>query len=360
VKTLVVEGRLLKDNLTVIKKRAGSAQVIADLSGNAQGMGLLGVARILREDGVRFFALSEPEDAELLRKSGFTEEQILMQRSTVDTDEIERLIDKNVIFTIGSLEAAVALNSVATAHRTVIEVQIKIDTGLGRYGFSPSETDKIENVFRHMPVLAVVGVYTRLSAPQKARSSAKKQLEAYNGVLERLQGDGFETGMTHALDSTSMFRLNTEPYDAICAGSALTGLVYGRERLGLAAPAWVEADIEEINWMQKGETIGDGAACKLRRNSRVGVLSVGWYNGLGLVREGQNEGKKGIDAIKTFISGPRYAPTVKVAGKRTHVLGRIGITFTLIDLTDIDCRPGDIAMLEIDPRMVKGLPITYR
>ncbi len=48
----------VKVNLAAIRRRAGDAEIIADLSGGGQGMGLVGAAKLLREEGIRCFAVT--------------------------------------------------------------------------------------------------------------------------------------------------------------------------------------------------------------------------------------------------------------------------------------------------------------
>ena len=97
VKHLVIDRRIIKNNLRAIKERAEGAAIYADLSANASGMGLFEIAKLLRDDGVRHYAASDPKDAAHLRSNGFTEETIMMLRSTADPEEIAQLIDQNVI-----------------------------------------------------------------------------------------------------------------------------------------------------------------------------------------------------------------------------------------------------------------------
>ena len=71
MKRLVLEKEAMKKNLAVIKDRAGAAAIYAVLTGDGFGAGLLPLARLLREEGIVRYAVSEVEEAELLRKNGF-------------------------------------------------------------------------------------------------------------------------------------------------------------------------------------------------------------------------------------------------------------------------------------------------
>jgi alanine racemase len=53
-------------------------------------------------------------------------------------------------------------------------------------------------------------------------------------------------------------------------------------------------------------------------------------------------------------------PTVKINGQRVRIVGKIGMTHTIVDVTKLDCRAGDIAVMEADPLNVKAIPRVYR
>ena len=150
MKTLLIDTNRVKANVARIRERAGNALIYGVLKGNAYGLGLLEMAELLRKEGITRFALTDVEDAVQLRENGFQNEEILMLRSTTETDFIEKIVAYNLVGTIGSQDAALALNGIADKHKTVVEAHIKIDTGMGRYGFVPGEIDKIVSLYSHL------------------------------------------------------------------------------------------------------------------------------------------------------------------------------------------------------------------
>ena len=138
MKTLVVEKSKIRANLETVKERAGKAQVIAVLKANAYGLGMREMAGLCREAGIRRFAVTDPIDAVHLRDWGFGEEEILVLRSTACEEEIRQILDAGATATVGSYDAALALNGLAESQGIVCDVHMKVDTGMGRYGFLPS------------------------------------------------------------------------------------------------------------------------------------------------------------------------------------------------------------------------------
>lgn len=359
VKALIIDKQAVKHNVQEIKRRADNTRIIANLSGDGQGMGLLAAASILREDGVNSFAVSEVSDAVLLRENNFEHEEILMLRSTADKDELLKLVDHSIICTVGSYDAGIALNALAESRRTAIEVKIEIDTGFGGFGFMPSETDKIANLYRHMGGLAIAGMYTRLAASWKSKNLTRNQLESFERVVNKISDMGYDPGVIHALDSAALFKYDYEQMDAVCVGSAIIGRIPGRGNYGLIKVGYIEADIEEIDWVTKGEKVGFGSARTLRNNTKIGVISAGWTNGVGLSATGAGENTPFLDRLKCVLKN-NNSPMIRINGIRAKTIGQVGLTYLTTDITDINCSTGDKAIIECDPRLVKGLDIEYR
>jgi alanine racemase len=352
MKNLVIDNRVIKSNLQAVKERADGATIYADLSGDAYGMGLLETARLLRDEGIRDFIVADPRDAAALRSSGLEDERIMVLRSTADSKELEELIDLNVICTVGSYDAAVALNGIAEARKTVCEIQVEIDTGLGRYGFMPAETDKIAAIYRYMPSLAVIGLFTTFSAPWKSTKITVAQLDSFNATADRLIEMGYDVGVMHACDSEALFKYDFGRMDAVRAGTALSGRMVGRTAPGLHRVGYIEAGLEEVGWFPAGHRVGGSTV--LKKPAKLAVLSVGYYHGFGVSRQEENA------SIFSLLFRRRVRRYVKLGGQKVRVVGAIGMMHTIIDVTKVDCTVGDVAILDVDPVNVKGLARIHR
>ena len=354
MKNLVIDLRMVRNNLRAIKDRAEGAAVIADLSANAGGMGLLQVARFLRDEGIRSFSVSDPDDAKILRMNGFTKERLMMLRSTADPDEITELLSQNVVCTAGSYDAAVAINGIAESRGMTAEIQVKIDTGLGRYGFQPTELDKVAAIYKYMSSLNVIGTFTTFSASWRSKKLTLLQLEKFNAALDRLIDMGLEPGAAHACDSAALFKYDIELMDAVRVGTALSGRIPGKGIPGLARVGYIEAGLEEVGWYPKGHNIGAERGFVTKSPTKIAILSVGYFHGFGVDR---NIVERSLFDIARYR---RKKTFVRVNGQKAPVLGSVGLLHTMVDVTKIDCTVGDIALLDVDPVNVKGLPIVYR
>ena len=363
MKAYIVESADVRKNLENIKKRAGSAAVIAVLKGNGYGLGLLEMASVCRDAGITRFAVTEIGEVRALREAGYEQEQILMLRPTADSDEIHQLLDLNATLTVSSQDDAAALNGIATQRGAIAEAHIKIDTGMGRYGFLPNELDKILSVYSYMDSIAVTGIYTHLHSAFCNKKQTYQQSADFQTVLKAITAAGYETGLAHISNSAALLRFPDLTMGAVRIGSAILGRLSFKGSYGLKRVGACEASIEELRWLPKGHTCGYGAAWKARKPTRVAVLSVGWYHGFGC--EMGNDIFRPRDCLRKILSGfkglfLRKAIYVTVNGKRCRVLGHIGMLHTVCDVTDVKCSLGDKAVLNINPLMLKGMDVVWR
>ena len=190
MKRLVIKKDDLLKNIDIVKNKAGNCEIIGVLKGNGYGLGIIELAKILSENGIGFFAVTEPEDIKKLRDNGFTDEKILLLRSTAIPDEAEAIADNHAVATIGSYEAAVLLNGVAKAKNIKAEAHIEIDTGMGRYGFLPAETEKILSIYKFMDNISVTGIYTHFPLAFANKNATLKQCDVLKGICADIKNAG--------------------------------------------------------------------------------------------------------------------------------------------------------------------------
>ena len=354
MRKLIVKKASVKNNVKIVKERSGSAAIYAVLSGNGGGAGVVEMARLLSAEGITRFAVSEVEEADALRGAGFVEQEILMLRATTNRDELERLVDLNVVCTISSVDTGMALNALAENRSTVAEAHIQVDTGMGFGGFLVSEPEKILLAYRSLPSVALSGIYTQLHA-FPGRDATDEQLKQFQQVLEAIHKAGFETGTVHAAGSYALMHRELARLDAVRAGSVIMGRCRRTGNDGLLVVGSGEVNVAEVRWLPKGHTVGADHPVTLKKPTRVAVLPVGYLHGFGVERPRENS----FWAMLRRWWKLRKASVV-INGQRARVIGRIGATETVVNVTDMKCSAGDIAAFELDPMFARGFVVEYR
>ncbi len=358
--TFVIEKEKICQNAEEIIKRAGGAAVIAVIKGRGYGFGCDDYVKLLHECGIRFFAVTEPEDAAKIRELALDETEILMLRSTALSDELSLLIENDVILTIGSTAAAVAANDIAESMSKTARAHVKIDTGMGRYGFTPDDVDSCAAVFTSFSHLKAIGLYTHLTSAFRSKKESHEQIAALYSVNDRLTERGIVCETLHFANSSYLFRADEgdDLGGAVRIGSAFTGrLPFKAKRSGLARVGHLESRVCEIRWLKKGATIGYSRAFKAKSPMRIAIVPLGYADGFHAekardsfrIRDGLfyalSDMKKAIFKKRIFVT---------VNGKRARVLGHIGMTHTVCDVTDIDCNIGDTACFDVNPVYVSA------
>lgn len=185
MKAYVVENSCLSYNIELLKRKAGDAQIWAVVKGNGYGLGVVPLAQRLAEHGIDHFCVTEVREAELLRENGFDTAQILMLRSVENAEEINRLIDLRAILTVGSPQMAALVNEIAAQRADVAEVHVKIDTGMGRFGFLPEDVEGILRLYREEKHIAISGIYTHFDCAFNNEARTRAEFAAFQETVQK-------------------------------------------------------------------------------------------------------------------------------------------------------------------------------
>ena len=356
----IAEKDAIRYNIEYLLEKADHVPVWAVLKGNGYGLGTEPMARLCWDGGIRRFAVTELSEARVIREL-YRDAHILMLRPLMELQALNTLLELDVIATVGSAEQAAALNSAAVQADAVAQVHIKVDTGMGRYGFLASETEKILDIYRFHDHLAVSGIYTHFhTAFGKAKVTAK-QAEQFQLVLGAIEAAGIEAGTSHCCNSHAFLRFPEWHMQGVRLGSALLGRV--RMRSGLRKVGICETTVDEVRWLPTGHTSGYGAAWRAKRPTKIAVIPVGWYHGF--TNEYGNDIFRFRDCLRQMLTAAKRMVFgkkiyVNIGGKKCRVLGHVGMLHTVCDVTKLSCAVGDKVTVEISPTQVRGMEIVFR
>lgn len=359
--TYIVSRELLEGNIKQLKKQANGVPIWAVIKADGYGLGALPLAELLEDNGIDRFCVTEVREAELLRENGFHNAQILMLRSVSDRKTLHRLLDLGVILTVGSWETARMIDSLAAERADIAEVHIKIDMGMGRYGFLPEETERVVALYHEMKHLAVGGIYTHFNCAFSDDTLTKQEFAAFQTVIAQLRAAGLETGIVHCCNSSAFLKFPEMHCDGVRLGSAILGRMPFRTKL--RPVGYLESEIEELRTLPKGHSTGYGALWTAKRETKAAIVPVGWYHGLRV--SCQPDMSRAKDCLRAALSAMkgmicRQRTYVEIGGKRCPVIGAIGMLHCAVDVTGVDCAVGDRAVLQINPLHLNGVKVVFK
>ena len=357
----IVSRDKLSNNIEELKKTANGVPIWAVVKGDGYGLGVLPLAEILYAHGIRNFCITDIKEAQILRDNGFDDVQILMLRSVCEPQLLSELMDLNVILTVGSVEAAKAVEHTAAGRADVAQVHLKIDTGMGRFGFKPDELPQIISVYRDHYHIAASGIYTHFNCAFCDDKLTNMEFSAFTSVLSALHNEGIETGTAHCCNSSAFFKFPHMHLGGVRLGSAILGRLAFQTRL--RPVGYVQTAVDEVHHVKKGQTTGYGAIWSAKKDSELAIVPIGWYHGFHVsCREDRSRKRDCLRGIFSNLKAMLASPcaTVEINGKTCRVVGAIGMLHCAVNVTGLNVKPGDKVTVQINPLHVKGLTIRYK
>lgn len=362
MRSYIVETPKLAHNLELLRAKADGKVIWAVVKGNGYGLGTAKMARFLAERGIDHFAVTDVSEVRAIREAGLENVEILMMESTCNPIQVRELLELNAIPAVSSVEDAAELRAQAENRPAPARAHLKIDTGMGRYGFLPEQIETVLSLYRDPGNVSYCGIYTHFQDACCA-SITKGQFDLFQKTLRQIRDAGFDPGMVHCCNSSAFWLYPEMHCDAVRLGSSILGRVAFGADSGLQRVGYCEAEIEEVRMLPAGHTVGYGGCWKAKKDTPIGVLSVGYSNGFSVDRGYDvwrvKDCLRGIARyLKALIRGK--ALYVQIGGKSCRVLGHVGMVNMVVDLTGTNCKVGDKAIVDINPTVLKGMDVEFR
>lgn len=353
----IIDKKLLEENIALIKDKA-KVELIGVVKGNGYGFGIKEFTAILKSNAIKTFAVTEVDDIKEL-KEVLDDEDILVMRSTGIDSEAEIIAKNGCIATIGSLNAAKTMDKVSRRLGIKTKCCLKIDTGMGRYGFMPSEVEDAIKCY-DCENLDFVGAYTHFSSAFTDTMLTKAQLELFKDTMQQIEKAGKKVGILHAGNSPALLNVEGVCLDSVRIGSAFTGRVITKSKIKLNRIGSLEADVIEIKTVPSGYSIGYNGLYKTKRETKIAIVPIGHYDGFGLTKEKEiADFHSVLSQLKKYLNKKQMY--VKINGRMYSVVGEIGLSHTAVDITGSDVKIGDTASVDISPLMVNPrIPRIYK
>jgi alanine racemase len=296
----------LEHNLNVVKQHAPHSKVMAVVKANGYGHGLINVAHGLKAaDGFAILGLNEAID---LREAGFSQ-TILLLEGVFNQQELNIAASFTIDVVVHSLPQIEMLESAQLARP--LHVHLKMNTGMNRLGFVPSEFTSAFNRLKACKNVSEIILMTHFATADEALG-IDVPLRLFQKTIQHLNQP-----MSLA-NSATILRYPQAHMDWVRPGIMLYGAspVSGApaSTLGLKPAMEFTSEIIAVQTIQKGESVGYGHRFTATKTTRIGIVACGYADGY-----------------------PRHAPNdtpIAVNGQLTRTVGRVSMDMLFADLTD--------------------------
>lgn len=321
----------LRGNFAALRAVVAPARVLGVVKADAYGHGAVACARALEEAGADWLGVADLDEALALREAGLRA-PILAWLHAPDVDipaAVAHDIDLGVS-TIDQLERA--------AHDGAT-VQLKLDTGLSRNGFTLAEAmTAFARAADHEARghLRVRGLFSHLS--NTSREDDDRQLALFRELADAARDAGLNPELLHIASTQAAVHRPDARFDMVRLGIGLYGLPSDADTdpvaLGLRPVMELAACVAAVRHVPAGTGMSYGYIQRVERDTRLALIPLGYADGIPRSASGRAE---------VSINGVRY-PQV----------GRIAMDQFLVDVGDDPVAVGDRAVLWGDP--ATGVP----
>lgn len=341
---VVIEAEAIAHNLKILQSKM-RAPIMAVVKNNGYGIGMVEYAAFLAQQGISRFGVKDGEEALALRAAGI-DGNIYLLAPVTDVPQLVRLIRTEAILCIDSAATALQVKRAGYLAGRTPEVQIAVDTGLGRYGFLPGQ---LEQAAVAAELFRVRGVYTHFAEPYSDSGFTKRQYTRFLAFVEKLRQKGIEVGELHCCATGGALRFSNMHMDMVRLGSGILGRTPDAGKLGLKKVGRIAVQIAAVKELPAGWNVGYGRHARLKRRVKIGVLQAGAQAGLFLGRQETDVGSMRYLARAARAVFERKRLTVCLREHRLPVLGMVGINHVAVDLSGISCREGEFVYAECNP-----------
>jgi alanine racemase len=326
-----IELEKLRSNINNIREAVdGKTKLMAVVKADGYGHGAVETAKTLINNGVDYLGVATLEEGAELRENDIAAPILIL--GSIARNEMQTALFYDFEMTVFDLKTAEMLSKTCAKTNNRAKIHIKIDTGMGRIGFLPTE-QSVEAIalIAAMPEIEIIGIYTHLAESDGAdKTFARTQMENFTAFIKKLSERGIDPAIKHISNSGAIIDLPSFHMDMVRAGIILYGLspsedVNFKPLELLPALSW-KSWLSHVKTIEKGQSLGYGRTFVTERKTVVGTVPVGYADGY--ARSLSNCGR------------------VLVKGKSAPIIGRVCMDQFMVDLTGIDFpEPGDEVIL---------------
>lgn len=322
---LELSARAFNHNVSHYKKAIGASLLAPVIKANAYGHGLVEVGQLCeKNNNVDWLCVVKLSEALDLRNNGITKPILVL--GIIDEDPLKS-VHKDIAYACSDYESAYILNAAGERTSSIINIHLKIDTGLARFGIRPHEALFLIKSILKLPFIKIQGIWSHCAESHKEdQVFTQSQIEQFNSLIKELttnniiipikhMGNSAAT-TAHDLSQCNFFRVGLGVYGYWPSESTQTITQQMFPDFTLQPIACWKTRIIHIKKVTAGNSIGYDRTAYAQHDTIIALLPVGYQDGYSPFLS--NKGVVGINNT--------CAP----------IIGRIAMNIITIDITHID------------------------
>ena len=325
----------LEYNYRSIRSRLPSGtRFLGVMKADAYGHGAVPVSCALADLGAEYLAVSNLEEAVQLRR-GEIRLPILILGYT-PPEYAENMIYLDITQEVHSLDYAKELDASLAGTNYILNVHLKLDTGMTRIGFFAYDNERTLDELKQvaaLPHLRIEGVFMHFcvadSTAEEDVTFTRLQFRRFTDMLSAMEGVGIRPEIRHCCNSGATILYPEYALDMVRPGIITYGNAPSAELEGaisLRPMMSLHSMIAQVRTVPAGTDISYGRLYRTKEATRVAVLPIGYADGLSRLLTGK--------------------ASFYLHGAMVPVIGRICMDMCMLDVSAVpDAKPGDIVTI---------------
>jgi len=257
-------------------------KIMSVVKANAYGHGIEVISKTLVESGTDYLAVANTDEARKIRKEGISVPVLVF--GNPDPMCVDDYFDLGLDASVSDVETAAFLDRAARLRGRKIDVHLKVDTGMGRYGLhfhlfrealpeiASCKNINLKSIWSHFP-----------NADDRDRTFTRNQLEEFNRCVEFAEKSGFSFELKHIANSAATLYYPEAHLDMVRPGLLLYG--YSPDGpdvspLNLTPAMSLVSHVSLIKPVSKGTTVSYGSRWVADEDTELAVIPIGYADGV--------------------------------------------------------------------------------
>jgi alanine racemase len=326
----------LAHNYRLIKDQLNNIPIMAVVKANAYGHGVIEISKVLRNEGVKFFAVFTFNEALELRDAGITEDILVFCRPTKQMLDIA--FEKDITLNLCDPDD---VRLFCEANHSP-KFHLKVDTGMTRLGISFNEVYKIIETIKNEK-LNCHGIYSHYAtADEGDLSYAEYQLDQFNELLEFLEKINLTVKFIHFSNSGTVINMPHSSYNLVRVGMLLYGSFPSDEvprDLSIKPVMEFKGPVVSLRKVKAGTKVSYGGIWEANEDTVIGVVQTGFADG--------------------FPRGWYMNGFISLRVNKHPIAGRVCMDQFMVDFGDAEVEVGDEVLIfgqnEVDKILVDDI-----
>ncbi len=316
---------------TLRQMTSPNALFMSVVKASGYGHGAVECAKALLDAGSEWFGLSNLEEVLELRRAEITNPMLILGYTPPTAARV--LATHNITQTVYSIDYATELLARAERAGVMVDIHIKVDTGMSRLGFDPDCPGTMDclKTLHASPHINITGTFTHFAIADCVGGGddyTSRQFEHFLQFCDKMKQSGIPHGIRHCCNSAGILRHPDKHLDMVRGGIALYGLPPSSDCTDkatlLPVMSW-QAAVSMVKAIPAGQKIGYGCTYTSPKAMRIATISAGYADGYDRAYSGRG---------RVLING-HFAP----------IVGRVCMDQFMVDVSDIPAKMGDMATL---------------